>query len=69
MAGDQRDDQRDELSDADLDEEIRLVGELVVAASAVQRPLTPDEVDAVLGIGTEDPRPSEDQDQPNRPEM
>lgn len=69
MAGDQRDDQRDELSDADLDEEIRLVGELVVAASAAQRPLTPYEVDAVLGIGTEDPRPSEDQDQPNRPEM
>lgn len=61
-------DPQDELSDADLDEEIRLVGELVVAASGVERQLTQEEVDAVLGVSGEAPL-SDEPDQPNRPEM
>jgi hypothetical protein len=39
-----------ELTDGALQDEIELVGELVVAASASERPLTDDEIDQVLGI-------------------
>ena len=39
-----------ELTDGALQEEIELVGELVVAASASERPLTDEEIDRVLGI-------------------
>lgn len=40
----------DELRDDALADEITLVGELIVAASASDGPLTPDEVDEALGV-------------------
>jgi hypothetical protein len=39
-----------ELTDGALQDEIELVGDLVVAASASERPLTDDEIDRALGI-------------------
>lgn len=39
-----------DLTDGPLQDEIELVGELVVAASASEGPLSEDEIDAVLGI-------------------
>jgi hypothetical protein len=39
-----------ELTDDALQDEIELVGELVVAASASEGPLTDDEIDTVLGV-------------------
>jgi len=39
-----------DLTDGALQDEIELVGELVVAASASERPLTEDEIDEVLGV-------------------
>lgn len=48
----------DNLTDDDLESEIELVSELVVAATASDRPLHQDEVDQLLGV-----------DQPKRPEM
>jgi hypothetical protein len=39
-----------ELTDDALHDEIELVGDLVVAASASERPLTDDEIDRALGI-------------------
>lgn len=39
-----------ELTDDALQGEIELVGDLVVAASASERPLTEDEIDRALGI-------------------
>jgi len=39
-----------ELTDDALQDEIELVGELVVAASASERALTDDEIDEALGI-------------------
>ena len=43
-------DQDDNLTDSDLQLEIELVGELVVAASASDGPLPQDEVDQLLGV-------------------
>lgn len=37
--------------DGDLAEEIQLYGDLVVAASESERPLTPGEIDVALGLG------------------
>ena len=39
-----------DLTDGALQDEIELVGDLVVAASASEGPLTEDEIDEVLGI-------------------
>jgi hypothetical protein len=39
-----------DLTDDALQTEIELVGDLVVAASASERPLTEDEIDEALGI-------------------
>jgi hypothetical protein len=39
-----------ELTDDALQDEIELVGDLVVAASASQRALTDEEIDRVLGV-------------------
>ncbi len=39
-----------DLTDDALQDEIELVGDLVVAASASEEPLTEDEIDAALGI-------------------
>lgn len=39
-----------DLTDDALQNEIELVGDLVVAASASERPLTEEEIDEVLGI-------------------
>ncbi|MDQ1538460.1 MAG: hypothetical protein QOE58_2853 [Actinomycetota bacterium] len=38
------------LTDDDLESEIELVSELVVAATSSDRPLDQDEVDALLGV-------------------
>ena len=46
-AADPRD---DNLTDNDLQSEIELVGDLVVAASASDGPLPQDEVDLLLGV-------------------
>ena len=40
----------DNLTDNDLQSEIELVGDLVVAASACDGPLPQDEVDLLLGV-------------------
>lgn len=39
-----------ELTDDALQDEIELVGDLVVVASASERPLTDDEIDHALGV-------------------
>jgi hypothetical protein len=39
-----------DLTDGALQDEIELVGDLVVAASASEGPLTEDEIDEVLGV-------------------
>ncbi|HKX69112.1 MAG TPA: hypothetical protein VJN29_18005 [Intrasporangium sp.] len=48
------DDPPNDLVDGDLADEIELVSDLVVAASTSARHFTPDEVDALLGIESED---------------
>lgn len=48
-----------ELTDDALQNEIELVGELVVAASASERPLTDEEIDLALGIRRGHPLTSE----------
>lgn len=45
----------DELTDGPLSQEIRLLGDLVLAASRVARHLTQDEVDQVLELDGRDP--------------
>jgi hypothetical protein len=54
------DDPSNDLVDGALADEIELVSDLVVAASSVARHFTPDEVDALLGIGAEKPGESQD---------
>jgi hypothetical protein len=49
----------DSLTDGDLQSEIELVGDLVVAASASDGPLSQDEVDRVLGVRPSGVRPHE----------
>ncbi len=46
----------DELTDEPLSQEIRLLGDLVLAASRVARHLTQDEVDHVLELNGRDSR-------------
>ena len=53
----------DELTDDDLESEIELVSELVVAASSSERPLHQDEVDQLLGV---DPKEPSTADEPER---
>jgi hypothetical protein len=43
-------DSQDSLRDAPLEDEITLVGELVVAATSHDGPLTQDEIDRALGL-------------------
>ena len=49
-----------DLTDDALQNEIELVGDLVVAASASERPLTEDEIDEALGIQRGKPASSAD---------
>ena len=52
-----------DLTDDALQGEIELVGDLVVAASASERPLTDEEIDQVLGVspgGKHQPRDPHD---------
>jgi hypothetical protein len=49
------DEHQNDLVDDALADEIELVSDLVVAASTSARHFTPDEVDALLGIGPELP--------------
>ncbi len=46
-----------DLHDQDLLEEIELLGELVIAASASQGPLPEDSVDQILGVESTKPGP------------
>jgi hypothetical protein len=56
-----------DLTDDALRNEIELVGDLVVAASAIERPLTEDEIDRALGIERGHPSaPEEKQPAPRR---
>jgi hypothetical protein len=48
----------DNLTDNDLQSEIELVGDLVVAASASDGPLPQDEVDLLLGVPSGSAHPS-----------
>lgn len=48
------DEEARDLLDAALRDEIELVSDLVVAASASERHFTPDEVDALLGLSRHD---------------
>jgi hypothetical protein len=60
---DNRDDaRRDNLTDDDLESEIELVSELVVAATSSDGPLDQDQVDQILGLrpGGGDSVPSSD---------
>ena len=41
---------QDSLTDGDLQSEIELVGDLVVAATSSQGPLPQDEIDRLLGV-------------------
>ena len=41
---------RDSLTDGDLQSEIELVGDLVVAATSSEGPLPQDEIDRLLGV-------------------
>jgi hypothetical protein len=58
LDGDLTGDDDDRLTDGDLELEIELVSQLVLAATSSDRPLRQDEVDHLLGL-----------DQPKRPEM
>ena len=49
-----------DLTDDALQNEIELVGDLVVAATASDEPLTEDEIDRALGIERGHPTQSED---------
>ena len=49
-----------DLTDDALQDEIELVGDLVVAATASDEPLTEDEIDRALGIERGHPTSSED---------
>jgi hypothetical protein len=44
--------QGDNLTDDDLQSEIELVGDLVVAATSSKGPLPQDEIDRLLGVAT-----------------
>jgi hypothetical protein len=53
------------LHDEQLENEIKLVGDLVLAASQSEAPMSQDDIDDVLGLGRDDdaaPGPPEDAD-------
>ena len=54
----------DNLTDVDLQSEIELVGDLVVAATSSDGPLGQDEVDGILGVS---PKQSAQAPKPDRP--
>jgi len=56
MAADSRG-RDDELQDAALQEEIELVGDLVVAATSSDGRLTQEQIDRLLGVAAEDETP------------
>ena len=56
-----------DLTDDALQNEIELVGDLVVAASAIERPLTEDEIDEALGIERGHQKSAEDTQGATRP--
>jgi hypothetical protein len=55
-----------DLTDDALQDEIELVGDLVVAASASERPLTDEEIDRVLGIQRAHPAATDEGDPKHR---
>ncbi len=54
----------DNLTDDDLQSEIELVGDLVVAATSSDGPLPQDEIDRLLGVHPEVDGPGSDEDEP-----
>ena len=52
-------DRADDLTDDDLESEIELVSELVVAATSSERSLPQDEVDHLLGVTPKEHGPAE----------
>ncbi len=48
----------EELVDVTLQDEIELVGDLVVAAAASPEHMSEDDIDRVLGVDADDPAPS-----------
>jgi hypothetical protein len=57
-AGSHHQDSDDKLTDDDLESEIELVSELVVAATSSDGPLGQDEVDSILGVSPRGDRPA-----------
>lgn len=55
-----------ELTDGDLRDEIELVGDLVVAASASEGPLSDDEIDEVLGLAKPHHVPCDESRKPSK---
>ena len=49
----------DDLTDGDLQSEIELVGDLVVAATSSDGPLPQDEIDRLLGVDPDEDGPDE----------
>ena len=54
----------DNLTDDDLQSEIELVGDLVVAATSSDGPLPQEEIDRLLGVHPEEDGPEPDEDRP-----
>ena len=54
--------QGDNLTDDDLQSEIELVGDLVVAATSSEGPLPQEEIDRLLGVHPADDEPAEEPD-------
>ena len=54
----------DDLTDEDLESEIELVSELVVAATSSDEPLSQDQVDDILGVS---PKATAQPPKPDRP--
>lgn len=54
----------DNLTDDDLQSEIELVGDLVVAATSSDGPLPQDEIDRLLGVHPDEDVPKTDEDEP-----
>jgi len=54
----------DNLTDDDLQSEIELVGDLVVAATSSDGPLPQAEIDRLLGVHPDEDKPEADVDKP-----
>ncbi len=60
--------QGENLTDDELQSEIELVGDLVVAATSSDGPLPQDEIDRLLGVPPDEHRPPENGSPPDEPD-